>query len=103
MSDGAGSHALGMIETFGLGSAITAADAALKAANVSIRRIEQTIGSGGSLGTTVFISGEVAAVRSAIDAGDVEASRVGKVVSTDIIPRLDGKVLSGMYHGELEL
>lgn len=103
MTQGEPSHALGMIETFGLGCAITGADAALKAANVSVRRIEQTIGSGGSLGTTVFLSGEVAAVRAAIDAADAAASQVGKVVSKDVIARLDEKVLSGMYHGELEL
>lgn len=96
-------HALGMIETYGLGCAITGADAALKAADVSVRRIEQTIGSGGSLGTTVFLSGEVAAVKASIDAARAEASRVGKVVSTDVIPRLDDKVLSGMYGGTLEL
>lgn len=97
------SYALGMIETFGLGCAITGADAALKAADVSICRIEETIGSGGSLGTTVFISGEVAAVRSAIEAAEAAAAHVGKVVSIDIIPRLDEGVLSGMYHGALRL
>ena len=94
---------LGMVETFGLGCAIVGADAALKAANVSICRIEQTIGSGGSLGTSVFLSGEVAAVQAAVDAAQAASSRVGKVVSTDVIPRLDEKVLSGMYHGSLEL
>lgn len=96
-------HSLGLVETFGLGAALTGADAALKAANVSIRRIEETIGSGGSLGTSVFLSGEVAAVRAAVDAAEAEASRVGKVVSADVIPNLDDKVLSGMYHGNLEL
>lgn len=95
-------HALGLVETFGFGTAISAADAALKAAAVSIRRIEETIGSGGSLGTTVYLVGEVAAVKAAVEAAEIAANRVGRTVSTDIIPNLDDKVLSGMYHGSLE-
>lgn len=93
--------ALGLIETFGYGTALYAADAALKAANVTIIRIEPTIGSGGSLGVTVYINGEVAAVQAAIEAGEAAGRQVGRIVSVSVIPRLDDKVLSGMFKGEL--
>lgn len=93
--------AMGFIETFGYGTAIAAADAALKAALVHIIRIEATIGSGGSLGVTVFLKGEVAAVKAAVEAGNAAACRVGKVVSTNVIPNMDTKVYEGMYHGKL--
>lgn len=97
------SKALGLVETFGYGTAISAADAALKAAAVQILRIEPTIGSGGSLGVTIYLAGDVAAVSAAVEAAEAEAGRVGKVVSTDIIPNLDGKVRSGMFNGSLAL
>lgn len=96
-------NAFGLVETFGYGAAISAADAALKAAGVRILRLEPTIGSGGSLSVTIYLSGEVAAVKAAVEAAEIEAGRVGKVVSTDVIPNLDAKVRSGMFHGELEL
>jgi ethanolamine utilization protein EutM len=97
-----GLHALGLIETYGYGTAISAADAALKAAAVEIVRIEPTIGSGGSLGVTVYLCGDVASVSSAVSAGEAEANRVGKVVSVDVIPNLDSKVKTGMFYGTLE-
>lgn len=93
--------AMGFIETFGYGTAIQAADAALKAADVTILRIEATIGSGGSLGVTVFLGGEVAAVQSAVEAGCEAAERVGRVVASNVIPNLDAKVRSGMYHNAI--
>ncbi len=89
---------MGFIETFGYGTAVMAADAALKAATVSILRIENTIGSGGSLGVTIFLQGEVAAVKAAIEAGTGAAEEVGTVVASNVIPNLDNKVRQGMYH-----
>lgn len=96
------SNALGLIETMGYGVAISAADAALKAANVDILRIEPCIGSGGSLGVTLYLCGDVAAISAAVEAGENEAQRIGKVISTDVIPNLDDKVKSGMFKGNLE-
>ena len=96
-------HALGLIEAGGYGTAISAADAALKAANVSILRMEPTIGSGGSLSVTVYLGGEVAAVLAAVAAGETEGRRIGNIVSTDVIPNLDAGVQTGMFHGSLEL
>ena len=94
-------NAMGFIETFGYGTAVMAADAALKAAAVEILRIENTIGSGGSLGVTVFMRGEVAAVRAALDAGKQAAEEVGRVVAGNVIPNLDDKVRKGMYHNKI--
>src|SRR5262245_66417863 len=76
-------EALGMIETKGLITLIEAADSALKAANV--QRIGwEKIGSGL---VTVFLVGDVAAVKAAVDAGASAAGKVGEVISVQVIPR----------------
>jgi len=75
--------ALGMIETKGLVGAIEAADAMVKAARVSLTG-KETIGGGY---VTVFVRGEVGAVRAATDAGAAAAQRVGELVSVHVIPR----------------
>ena len=75
--------ALGMIETRGLVAAIEAADAAVKAANVTLTGHEKV---GGGL-VTVLFRGDVAAVKAAVDAGSAAAQRVGELVSTHVIPR----------------
>ena len=75
--------ALGLIETKGLVGAIEAADAMVKAANVKIIGKEK---SSGAL-ITIKIVGDVAAVKSAVDAGSVAAQRVGELISTHVIPR----------------
>ena len=76
-------EALGMIETKGLITLIEAADSALKAANVQMIGWEK-IGSGL---VTVFLVGDVAAVKAAVDAGASAAGKVGEVVSVQVIPR----------------
>ncbi len=76
-------EALGMIETKGLVAMIEAADAAVKAAKVTLVGYEK-IGSGL---VTVIVRGEVAAVKSAVDAGAAAARRVGELVSVHVIPR----------------
>ena len=75
--------ALGMVETRGLIAAIEAADAMAKAAEVSLIAIEKVT----AALVTVHIKGEVAAVRSAVDAGVAAAGRVGEVVSSHVIAR----------------
>ena len=81
----AGTHleALGMIETKGLVPLVEAADAMLKAANVTLINW-QKIGSGM---VTAFVVGDVAAVKAALDAGAAAAQRVGEVVGVQVIPR----------------
>ncbi|REJ73597.1 MAG: BMC domain-containing protein [Planctomycetota bacterium] len=76
-------EALGMIETKGLVTLIEAGDAALKSANVELAGWEK-IGSGL---VTVFVVGDVAAVKAAVDAGASAGSKVGEVVSVQVIPR----------------
>jgi ethanolamine utilization protein EutM len=76
-------RALGLIETKGLVGAIEAADAGLKAADV--RFIGREYADAGLV--TVMFAGEVAAVRSAVDAGSAAAQRVGQLVSAHVIPR----------------
>ncbi len=75
--------ALGMIETRGLVAMIEAADAMVKAANVTLVGWEK-VGSGY---VTVLVRGDVAAVRAAADAGAAAARRVGEVISVHVIPR----------------
>lgn len=82
------SDALGMIETKGLIGSIEAADAMVKAANVSIVGRELV---GGGL-VTVMVRGDVGAVKAATDAGAAAAQRVGELVSVHVIPRPHGEV-----------
>ncbi len=76
-------EALGMIETKGFVCMIEAIDSMLKAANVQLVSWDK-IGSGF---VTAFISGDVAAVKAAIDAGAAAASKLGQVTSAEVIPR----------------
>jgi ethanolamine utilization protein EutM len=76
-------QALGLIETKGLVAAIESADAMLKAAEVSL--LEKNIVGGGLV--TIMITGDVAAVKAAVDAGAAAAGRVGEVLSIHVIPR----------------
>ncbi|NPV69157.1 MAG: ethanolamine utilization microcompartment protein EutM [Firmicutes bacterium] len=76
-------EALGMVETKGLVGAIEAADAMVKAANVTLIGYEK-IGSGL---VTVMVRGDVGAVKAATDAGAAAAQKVGEVVSVHVIPR----------------
>jgi ethanolamine utilization protein EutM len=75
--------ALGMIETRGLIGAIEAADAMVKAANVTLVGKEY-IGAGY---VTVLARGDVGAIKAATDAGAAAARRVGELVAVHVIPR----------------
>jgi ethanolamine utilization microcompartment shell protein EutS len=76
-------EALGMIETRGLVAAIEAADAMLKAANVTLVGTEK-IGSGL---VSVMVRGDVGAVKAAVESGASSAARLGELVATHVIPR----------------
>lgn len=91
-------QALGMIETKGLIGSIEAADAMVKAANVTL------IGKvhvGGAL-VTVMVRGDVGAVKAATDAGAAAAQRVGELVSVHVIPRPHMEVESILPHPPTE-
>lgn len=80
--------ALGLIETKGLVGAIEAADAMAKAADIHIVSKEKIT----AALITIKITGEVAAVRSALDAGAAAAQRIGQLVAVHIIPRPDDQL-----------
>ena len=80
--------ALGMIETKGLVGSIEAADAMVKAANVTLLGKEMI---GGGL-VTVMVRGDVGAVKAATDAGAAAAGSVGELVSVHVIPRPHSEV-----------
>ena len=80
--------ALGMVETKGLVGSIEAADAMVKTANVVLVG-KEFIGAGY---VTVFVRGDVGAVKAATDAGAAAARRVGELVSVHVIPRPHGEV-----------
>jgi ethanolamine utilization protein EutM len=76
-------EALGLIETKGLTAAIEAADAMVKAANVTLMGYEK-VGSGL---VTVMVRGDVGAIKAAVDAGAAAGKKVGEVVAVHVIPR----------------
>ena len=81
-------EALGMIETRGFICLVEATDAMMKAANVDFLGWEK-VGSGL---VTAFVTGDVAAVKAATDAGANAAGRIGEVVSVQVIPRPHGEI-----------
>ena len=81
-------QALGMVETRGLVGAIEAADAMVKAAKV--RFVGREFVGGGLV--TVFVRGDVGAVKAATDAGGAAAERIGELVSVHVIPRPHGDI-----------
>ena len=78
----------GFIETRGLVAAIEAADAMVKAANVTLSGKKMI---GGGL-VTVVIEGDVGAVKAAVDAGAAAAQKVGELVSVHVIARPDAEI-----------
>ena len=76
-------QALGLIETRGLVAAIEAADAMLKAAKVRFLGRQKV--KGGLM--AVMVTGDVGAVKAAVDAGTAAGKKVGEVVSSHVIPR----------------
>jgi len=93
--------ALGLIETRGLVGAIEAADAMVKAARVKFLGRQKV--KGGLV--TVMVSGDVGAVKAAVDAGAAACKRVGILVSSHVIPRphddIDAMIPAG-FEGEME-
>ncbi len=76
-------EALGMIETKGFIPLVEATDAMIKSANVEFLGWDN-VGSGM---VSVFVTGDVAAVKAATDAGAAAAGRIGEVLSVQVIPR----------------
>ncbi len=91
--------ALGLIETKGLIGAIEAADAMLKAANVKLVSKEKST----AALVTIKVIGEVAAVKSAVDAGAAAAQRVGQLLTAHVIPRPDDQIEEIIYYSSLPI
>lgn len=91
-------EALGMIETRGLVGMIEAADTMVKAAKVTLIGYEKV---GGGL-VTAIVRGDVAAVKSATDAGAAAARRVGELISVHVIPRPHGSLEDRLPIGKTE-
>ena len=79
-------QAVGLLETRGLCCLVTGIDAALKAANVQLTGPMKSVGSGLC---NAEVTGDVAAVKAAIDAGADTASHLGEVVSAYVFARPD--------------
>ena len=88
-------EALGLIETRGLVGAIEAADAMVKAANVTLISKEEI---GGGL-VTVMVRGDVGAVQAAVEAGAEAAKVVGELISVHVIPRPHAEVENMLTRG----
>lgn len=82
-------QAIGLLETRGLCCLVTGIDAALKAANVQLTGPMKNVGSGLC---NAVVSGDVAAVKAAIDAGADTAGQLGEVVSAHVIASPDAAI-----------
>ncbi|MCL6613248.1 MAG: BMC domain-containing protein [Firmicutes bacterium] len=83
-------EALGFIETFSVASAIEAADAGVKAAEVDLIEIRLALGLGGK--SFVIFTGLVADVKAAVEAGSALVAGKGYLVETVVIPAPDAQM-----------
>jgi ethanolamine utilization protein EutM len=79
-------QAIGMIETRGLIALVEATDSMLKSANVTLVGPMTQVG---NAMVTAVVTGDVAAVKAAVEAGRASAQALGEIVSTSIIARPD--------------
>ncbi len=89
-------NALGLVEVIGYVAAIEACDVCLKSANVHLVGIDK-VGSGI---VTVSVTGDVGAVKSAVESAQISVSRIGSLRSTHVIPRLHQDVVEALFKKE---
>jgi microcompartment protein CcmL/EutN len=77
-------EALGIVEAFSVASLIEAADAAVKTANVRLIEIRLAMALGGK--AFVTLTGDVAAVQSAVDSAGAVCAERGLLVNKVVIP-----------------
>lgn len=82
--------ALGVIESFSVGSLIEAADTAVKAAAVELVEIRLAMALGGKAFAT--LTGDVSSVRAAVDAGAAQVAQKGLLVNSVVIPAPDDRL-----------
>ena len=88
---------IGLIEAIGLCAGVTAADAAVKSANVKLIGYEYSKGDGM---TTIKVEGDVGAVKAAVAAGAKAAEPLGGVKSVDVIARPADGILPTLIHNK---
>jgi ethanolamine utilization protein EutM len=76
--------ALGLLETRGLTALVAGTDAMLKSANVTLVGPLKQVG---NALVTAVVTGDVAAVKAATEAGAAAARTLGEVVSVQVIAR----------------
>ena len=89
-------NAIGLIEVIGYVAAIEASDACVKSTNVNLVGIDK-VGSGI---VTLTITGDVGAVKSAVEAGEIAAEKIGILRSTHVIPRPHKEVSDTIFKKE---
>lgn len=78
-------QAIGVVETYSVAACIEAADAAVKAANITLIRVHMAFGIGGKC---YFVaSGDVADIQTAVDVGTKSAGAKGLLVYSMVVPR----------------
>ena len=87
-------EALGVLESFSVASLIEGADAAAKAANVTLLEVRLAMALGGK--AFVTLTGNVAAVQAAVDAGAQVIAQKGLLVNKVVIPHPRSELLSEM-------
>ena len=87
-------EALGIIESFSVASLIEGADAAVKAANVKLIEIRLAMALGGK--AFVSLTGSVADVRAAVEAGAAVIAEKGLLVNKVVIPQPRRELLNEM-------
>jgi microcompartment protein CcmL/EutN len=87
-------EALGAIESFSVASLIEAADAAAKAAAVQLVEVRLAMALGGK--AFVTLTGDVAAVEAAVDAGAQIVGQKGLLVNKVVIPHPRPELLTEM-------
>ncbi len=93
-ADAGSVNALGVMEFFSVAAAVVAADQAAKAADVRLIEARLGVGIGGK--SFVSLTGEVAAVKAAVDAGTKAAAAKGLLVSTCVIPSPRREIFDSM-------
>ncbi|PKL09351.1 MAG: ethanolamine utilization protein EutM [Spirochaetae bacterium HGW-Spirochaetae-7] len=82
--------ALGMIETRGFVAAVEAVDTMVKSASIEVLGTKEI---GGGL-VSVFVQGDVGAVKAAVDAAAASVKKLGELVSVHIIPKPSDEVVA---------
>lgn len=82
-------QALGLLETRGLACLVVGVDAMLKSANVELVGPMKQVG---NAMCNAVVTGDVAAVKAAIDTGAAAAAGIGEVISAHVIARPDDAI-----------